>query len=128
MVLPQLVLSAGRPGTLGSWRIKMRIRGCSCRHAAHTGRKKSTPVDTHFKWLFSRAIQFSDEHLEHTGQSLFDQTKGICLTRGSADSGIGISWASVINVTQGMADKSRIVINCLDDAHLRCGRGDPATN
>ena len=24
---------------------QMRIRGCSCRHAAHTGRKKSTPVD-----------------------------------------------------------------------------------
>jgi hypothetical protein len=33
-----------------------------------------------------------------------------------------------INVTQGMADESCIVINCLDHAHLRCGRGNPATN
>ena len=45
IVQPQIGLSAGGPSTLGSLRIEMRIRGCSCRHASRPGGRKSTPVD-----------------------------------------------------------------------------------
>ena len=81
MVQPQLVLSEGGPSTLASLRIKMRLRQGSLLMASRSthGQKEidAGRPDSHFKWLFSRAIQFSDEHLEHTGQSLLGQTKSM---------------------------------------------------
>jgi hypothetical protein len=59
MVQPQLGLSAGGPSTLGSLRIKMRIRGLLLPSLITHGQKEIDPgrPNTQFKWLSARAIQ-----------------------------------------------------------------------
>jgi hypothetical protein len=130
MVQPQLVLSAGRPGTLGSWRIKIRLRGLSCRHPSQPGRKKSTPIDRVATSNDFAAVRFNSVmNTKSTPFSLDSTTRTVhALPVDPADSGVRGSRHRSLTLLRERPMNPAYVIDCLDHVYVRFDCGNPTIN
>ena len=126
---PQIGLSAGGPSTLGSWRIKVRIRDRSCRHASHTGRK-STPVDQMPTSNDFAAVRFNS--VMNTGSTPFslDSTRRrvYALPVDPADSGVRGSRHRSLTLLRERPMNPAYVIDCLEHVYVRFDCGNPTIN